>query len=145
MKKVITVLVLVLISSRVLAEVPPIDEKDLKKIAKLTVVGDIIDVQCVPNSFEQTRCATSDTYKATLKVREVKKGDYPGKTITILFRDVHFINHCVGGTEHIHRVGERGLYYLVPRGDDAWMPVNWSAVFVRRASDTPLPDCHKHI
>lgn len=138
--KVLAVLI-ALASVRGFALTPPIEPADLLHQADLIVKGEVTDIQCAPQGYEQNRCATWDWYLATLQVNTVKKGKWPGRTLPILFRDVHFVKGCVGDSDHIHHLGERGFYYLVSRGDGNWALVNWSAVDVKRRGEGPLPLC----
>ncbi len=135
------VLLMLLLSMPAWALTPPIDETDLMKQADLAIKGQVIGIKCAPQGFEQSTCATTNWYIATMEVNTVKKGRWPGRTIPILFRDVRFLKGCVGDADHVHRVGERGFYYLVSRGDGNWAPINWSAVIVNHPGEGPLPFC----
>lgn len=139
-KKMFVTLML-LISMPAWALTPPIEEADLMKQADLVIKGEVRDIQCAPQGFEQNACATTTWYIATLEVNTVKKGRWPGRTIPILFRDLRFLKGCVGDADHVHRVGERGFYYLISRGDGHWAPINWSAVIVKHPGEGPLPFC----
>lgn len=124
-----------------LAMTPPISQSDLKREADLIVRGQIVDIQCAPQGFEQTQRATWTWYIATLEVNTLKKGRWPGKRIPILFKDIAYVHGATGDADHIHHVGERGFYYLVSRGDGNWAPINWSAVDVKHPGAGPLPAC----
>jgi hypothetical protein len=135
------ILLMLVISAPAWALTPPIEEKELVNQADLVVRGEITDIRCAPNAFEQGAHATTTHYIATLDVNTVKKGRWPGRTIPILFWDVHYVRGYVGDADHVFRVGERGLYYLVSRDDGHWALINWSAAFVKRHGDGPLPTC----
>lgn len=123
------------------AMTPPIEKEDLRNQSDLIVRGQIVDVQCAPQGYEQSRCATWTWYVATLEINTLKKGRWPGRKVPIVFKDIRYVHGCTGDADHIHHVGERGFYYLVSRGDGNWAPVNWSAVDVKHAGSGPLPSC----
>lgn len=142
MRAVATVVTfLILMVSPVWALTPPIEDADLLRQADLVVKGEVVNITCAPQGFEQSNCATTTWYLANLKVNTVKKGRWPGRTIPILFRDVRFVKGCVGDADHVHRVGERGHYYLVSRGDGNWSLISWSAAHIKKAGAGPLPLC----
>ncbi len=136
------VLLIMLVSVPAWALTPPIEERELMREADLVVKGEITGIRCAPDAFEQSGHATTIHYIATLDVNTVKKGRWPGRKISVLFWDVHYVKGYVGDADHVFHVGERGLYYLVSRGDGHWALINWSAAFVKRRGDGPLPACH---
>lgn len=132
---------MVLFTTSAWALTPPIEPGDLMKQADLVIKGEVTDIKCAPNAFEQNANATITHYIATVQVNTVKKGRWPGRTIPVRFREVRYVRGYVGDADHIFRVGERGYYYLISRGDGDWWPINWSAAIVKHHGEGPLPFC----
>lgn len=132
-----------MITAESFAEVPPIPISELKKEAQLIVKGEITAVRCDSHPMDINRCSKDTWYQADLKIDKVIKGKKPKDTIVLIYKKVDFFPRCVGGTEHVHHVGETGTYYLVPRGEEAWRPINWSAVVVKQSGTNDIPQCEK--
>lgn len=140
-QKMLFVVMIFLMSGSSWALTPPIEVDELFKQADLVIRGEVVGVKCAPEGYEQSRCKTVSWYEAIVHVNTVKKGRWPGKTIFVRFRDIQYLKGCVGDADHVSRIGERGYYYLISRGDGTWAPINWSAVVVKWPGEGPLPLC----
>ena len=95
-------------------------EEDISEQAQIAIVGEVVDAECLFSS-EDDRGVVENTYKATIDVLEVTKGEFNEASFTLISVDVIY---PLGGepncdySEDPHPVGEVGRYYLYADEDE---------------------------
>ena len=79
MRKLVTLMIVLLVPLNAFALLPPMTEEELTANSNTIVKGKIMKVECT-GKFKETGCARLTGYKALMKVNETIKG---GKMETI--------------------------------------------------------------
>jgi hypothetical protein len=116
----------------------PVSRVELTAKSNNIVYGVILDVVC-SGEFEKNKCADLTGYVAELKVKRTVKGPRY-KRLYIRFMESKFKEGCYGSPDEVHRVGEKGLYYLLCRGDQCKL-TSWNGVEYENRAYKTLPSC----
>lgn len=111
MKRLLILLIL-LLQAPLWAELPPLDESERVARADLIVLAEVVDSKA---QRERVHQGSNQVYTLELKVKEVEKGDFRGKTVEARCwsaerRPEGWVGP--GGQYHVPKLADKGRFFL---------------------------------